>query len=102
MKIRAWIQMGVERRETVIEIPDEEFEAGKKCDAEQRVPALGFWLEAYVVDWLHAQYGWGWSGAGFEEDLGFMEGSDTGGNEQLVVTSDSSIPNTKAIRLDET
>ncbi len=102
MQVQAWIQLGVERRETVIEIPDEEFEAGKKWVAEQPGRFLECWLEEYVFDWLYVQYGWGWSGAGLENDFGFMEGDEFGGYGSLGVTSDSSIPNTKAIRLDET
>lgn len=89
MKVKAWIQMGVERRETVIEIPEEELGNRQTQDLEQG-------LEDYVLDWLRTQYGWGWSGAGFDIDFAFMEGMKDG---SLVVTGNSSVPNTVAVRL---
>jgi len=60
---------------------------------------LEAWLEEYVHDWLFAQYGWGWSGAGFDNNFSCLEGSDFGGFGALAVTSASSIPNTKVRRL---
>lgn len=97
MKLTAWIQMGVERRETTIEIPEDELEAGAKWIAEDPRRSLEIWLEGYVLDWMNSTYGWGWSGEGIRNDFGFMEASDPGG---LVVTSDISVPNTRASRLD--
>ncbi len=99
VEIRAWIQLGSERRETVIEIPQDEFDGGKRWASEEPNRSLDAWLENYVLDWLHAQYGWGWSGAGYENDFGFMQGSDMGGHGGLAVTQESSIPNTRAWRL---
>ncbi len=99
MQVQAWIQMGCERRDTVIEIPDDEFEVGKNRVAELPGRCLEVWLEEYVRDWLFAQYGWGWSGAGYENDYGGLEGCEFGGWGALSVTSDSSIPNTKVRRL---
>lgn len=97
MEINAWIQMGSERRETTIVIPEEEFESVKEA-AEEGGLCLESRLEEYVKDWLFAQYGWGWSGAGFEVGCGFMENFESGGAGCFAVTSRSSIPNTKAIR----
>ena len=91
VRIKAWIQMGTERRETVIEIPREEFEGGVRHVEKEPYKCLEGGLEAYVLDWVNAQYGWGWSGCGIENDFGFMEGCDPG---SLAVTSDSSVPNT--------
>ena len=92
MQVQAWMQMGCERRETVIEIPDEEYQAALKvpCYTEVR-------LEEYVRQWMECEVGWGWSGGGFENDFGCMEGSEGAG---LAAVSDSAIPNTRAMRLD--
>ena len=92
--IRVWILMGTERRETVIEIPREEFESGVSWVAAEPGRSLEAWIEPYLWDWLYVQYGWGWSGAGFENDYSCMEGAHDGGYQGLSVTRDSSIPNT--------
>ena len=52
-------------------------------------------LEGYVLDWMQFQYGWGWSGQGFENDFSFMEGDD---GSCYVVTHESAIPNTTVLR----
>ena len=91
MKVKAWLQMGVERRETVIEIPVDEYRAGQQVTED-----MEGWLEEYVREWIEHQFGWGWSGGGYEVDLGFLEGSDGAG---LCVVADSAIPNTRAVRL---
>ena len=93
MQVTAWVQLGVERRETVIEIPDEEYQRGKKVTAGD----MECWLEECVRHWMEHQLGWGWSGGGYENDFGWMEGSDGAG---LCVVADSAIPNTRAVRLD--
>ena len=80
MTVVAWIQMGSERRETVIEIP-----LGEPRDEGS--------LEELVHDWMQHQYGWGWSGCGYENDFSFMEGSD---GASFVVTDECSIPNTQS------
>ncbi|MFC1530671.1 hypothetical protein ACFL5T_00195 [Gemmatimonadota bacterium] len=100
MKIIAWINMGVERRETVIEIPDAQYEAQKERIREDPNCSLEAWLEEYVFDWLYAQFGWGWSGGEYENNFGFMENALNGGSGSLVTTAISSIPNTRAYRLD--
>jgi hypothetical protein len=97
MKLTAWIQMGVERRETTIEISDEELEAGKKWIAEDPSHCMEGWLEDFVLDWIAYTYGWGWSCGEIHNDFGFMEASD---GVSLVITSERSIPNTRAFRLD--
>ncbi len=45
MRILAWVQIGVERRETMIEIPIDEYEGGKKWAAEPG-RSLEDWIEA--------------------------------------------------------
>ena len=91
MEIKAFIQMGTERRETIIAIPDEEFQGGVSWVEGSPKRSLECWLEEYVTEWLQHQYGWGWSGAGFDNDFTFMEGSDGAG---LAVVAESGIPNT--------
>lgn len=97
MKIEAFIQMGAERRETVIEISKEEVENGRAWCKEEPGRSFEGWLERYVIDWLHAQYGWGWSGGGYTNDFACMEGEASGGYGALAVTSESSIPNTERV-----
>jgi hypothetical protein len=99
MIIKAWIQMGNERRQTTIEIPDDEFKAGIRWASEDSIRSPEAWLEEYVLDWLTVQYGWGWSGAGHENDFSLMEGQPDGGFGALHVTADSSIPNTRSSRV---
>ena len=95
MEIKAFVQMGVERRETVIEIPDEEVEAGRRYCASNEQSMEG-WLEHYVHEWAETQTGWGWSGGGFDIDFGHLEGADSVGS---VAVSKSGVPNTKRIRV---
>ena len=91
-KIRAWMQLGVERRETVIEIPDEEYAAGRRLG-----PDLEVWIEELVLEWIRNTYGWGWSGEGYVNDFGFLEHDrPTSG---VCTVADSAEPNTVAIRL---
>lgn len=86
-RIKAWIQMGTERRETVIEVPHEEFDSVvEKANGDLEIS-----MEGYVQDWIPTQYGWGWSGCGIENDFSFMEGSNS---SSFAVTRTSSIPNT--------
>lgn len=91
MKVKAWLQIGIERRETIIDIPDDELRKVARQDG-----SLESAIEGYVIDWMQHQYGWGWSGGGIENDFGHMEGSDAVG---YVVTRESSIPHTRAIRM---
>ncbi len=93
MKIKAWMQIGVERRETVIEIPDEEYRRGQRV-----APCMEAWLEEIVFQWLECQYGWGWSGAGQQNDYGALEGSEALAGLCVVANSAA---NTRAIRLDQ-
>lgn len=89
MRIKAWMRGGKERRETVIEIPPKEARAGHLS---ARNPAdLEAWLEKYVFQWIECQFGWGWSGGGFENDFSCMEGP---GGAGLCVVSESAVPNT--------
>ena len=81
--IRAWIQMGVERRETTIEVSYAE--PGTMLDNH---------IEELVHDWIIHQYGWGWEGDGDEVDNGIMEGAEGTG---FGAVFDSGIPNTERI-----
>jgi hypothetical protein len=87
MKVKAWIQMGCERRETTFVITARELD---------RVPPeeLDYYVEEAVIEWIQCRYGWGWSYDGLDEDFGFMEDSE-GCN--LVVVDDELNPNTRRI-----
>ena len=97
MEIKAWMQLGVERRETVIEISDEEMEGFERWAGEDPGRCFETWVWNYVQDWLFVQFGFGWQGGSYQEDLSRNEGNPDG---VLSVTSESSIPNTVRIRLD--
>ncbi len=97
MEIRAWMQMAAERRETRIEISDQEMESLEEWVRERPRNSLERALWRYVEDWLSTQYGYGWEGGGEGEDLSANEGMPDG---VLAVTSESSVPNTVRIRLD--
>ena len=90
MKIKAFVQMGVERRETVILVPDEEVRAGEK-HCQENGQSMEGWLEHYVLEWAETQRGWGWSGGGFDIDFAHLEGADSVGS---VAVSKSAMPNT--------
>ena len=83
------MQMGTERRETKFDIPADEFQGG--VDRCREGGDLDSWIEEYVFQWIECQFGWGWSGGGFENDFSCMEGSEGVG---LWVVSDSAVPNT--------
>ena len=94
MKIKAWVQMGVERRETVIEIPEEQVQAGREyCAAHGE--SMECWYEELVLKWAETQRGWGWSGDGWHVDFTHLEGK---GGEGTVVVEESAIPSTRVIR----
>ena len=99
MIINAWIQMGSERRETTIEIPDDEFKSGIRSVSDDSRGSLEQWLEEYLLDWLAVQCGCGWSGAGYENDFSFIRGQTNDGFGALRVTADSSTPNTRSSRV---
>ncbi len=99
MELKAWIQMGVERRETIIELTDEDLEIGKKSVDEDPNRTMDDLFNNYVLDWAFAQFSFGWSGGGFNEEC-FNEGLDMGCYAAFWRTQVSSIPNTRAIRLD--
>jgi len=92
--------MGVERRETLIEISDEEMEGLERWVSKNPRNSLDEVLWDYVQDWLFLQFSFGWEGGGCDggyEDRPRNEGSPDG---SLVVTNKSSVPNTLRIRLD--
>lgn len=86
MKVKAWIQMGGERRVTVFELPEDQVRKDSNG-----IP-LELHIEALVREWLETQFGWGWSGGGWENDFTFMEGSDGVGS---VIIAEEAVPNTR-------
>jgi len=87
IKIRAWIEVGVERRETIIEMPYGEFLGVlQHCHIED-LPM------EYVQDWLPTQYRFGWSWDQHDWDFGYNCG-------MLGATTDSALPGTRAYRVD--
>ena len=65
MKIKAWVQMGCERREVAWEMSEAEIEmAGNDLE--------GF-IEKQVLDWIECRFGWGWSCDLITNDFGFGE-----------------------------
>ena len=87
MEVRAWIQMGCERREVTFAVSEEEI---------QRVGAddLEAYIEEAVLEWIQCRFGWGWSGDEIENDFGFMEDAE-GWN--LVVVGEVLNPRTKRV-----
>ena len=96
--LKAWIQMGVERRETTFQIPDRELVQGRGLLEEEPALEWGDLLERYAADWCRANYSWGWS-----SDLTpssryvYPEGREA---QRFLSVVRSAIPNTRAFRLD--
>ncbi len=89
MEIKAWIQMGCERREVQFAVSEAEVEAvGEE--------GLEAYIEDAVLDWINCRFGWGWVGAGFENDFSFTE--DCAG-PSLVVTKERLNPATRRMRV---
>ena len=62
MKVRAWVQMGCERREVTFDVTEAEIEmAGDDLE--------GF-IEQKVIDWIDCRYGWGLCCALITNDIG--------------------------------
>ena len=99
IRILVWIQMGTERRETILEIPAMNFEMMSECSARGGGTAIDKALEHIVLDWVSVQYGWGWVGAGMSRDYSSNEGCRSGGNGSYDFTCESSIPNTQTFQL---
>ena len=72
MEVKAWMQMGCERREVSFEVPDAEV---------RRLGAAG--LERYIEDraleWIYFRFAWGWSCELIGDDLGYMEDGESSG-----------------------
>lgn len=96
MEIKAFVQMGTERRETIIEITKEHWENFKEACAERGDDLEEEIYQSYIWDWLRFQYGYGWKGAGYERDYSFIQQMANPGH--LVVTKESSLPNTVRMR----
>ena len=83
MKVKAWIQMGCERREVTFDVTDEEIE--RASDHME-----GF-IEDQVLDWIQCRFGWGWSCELIENDFGHMEDGESPG---FVATNEVLNPRT--------
>lgn len=93
-----WVQLGAERRETVVEIPEDEYKARSTSQLVQENGIVGS-IDEIVVDWLYGQFGRGWSTSdGDGANDGFMVAVDHG---FLAITVEQSIPNTRCTRLPE-
>lgn len=96
VECKAFVQMGTERRETIIEIPKEHWENFKEACLENGDDIEEEVYQSYIWDWLRFQYNYGWSGAGYERDYSFLQQMDEASH--LVVTKKSSLPNTVRMR----
>ena len=85
MEVKAWIQMGCERREVTFDVSDEEIE-------EVGMDKLATYIEEAVMDWKYCRYGWGWSCSRFEIDYGINEDSNCA---SFSITSEVLNPRTK-------
>ena len=84
MEIKAWIQMGCERREVTFDVSEADIERV----GEDR---LELYIEDQVQDWIRCRYGWGWSCEMIENDFSFMEDLES---PDLVVTKEVLNPST--------
>ncbi len=83
MEIKAWIQMGCERREVSFDVSEAEIvEVGDDLES---------FIEEQVLDWMQCRFGWGWSCELIENDFGHMEDGESPG---LVVTDEVLNPRT--------
>ena len=83
MEVKAWIQMGCERREVRFDVSEAEIErVGKNLE--------GF-IEEQVLDWIGCRFGWGWSCELIQNDFGFMED----GEGQMFVVDEVLNPRTE-------
>lgn len=96
VECKAFVQLGTERRETIIEIPKEQWENFKQACAEHGDDLDEEIYQGYIWDWLRFQYSYGWNGGGYEQDYSFLQTMSDPGS--LAVTRASSIPNTVRVR----
>ena len=87
MEIKAWIQMGCERRDVTFDVSEAEIERV----GEGR---LEMCIEEQVLDWIQCRYGWGWTCELIKNDFSFMEDNES---PSLVLTDE--VLNTRTERL---
>ena len=87
MEVKAWIQMGCERREVTFDVSEAEIETvGDDLE--------GF-IEDQVLDWMQCRFGWGWSCDLIENDFGHMEDGES--PPGLVATNEVLNPRTERV-----
>jgi len=87
MEVKAWIQMGCERREVTFDVSEAEFERVGEG-------GLEMYIEEAVLDWIQCRYGWGWTCGVIENDYGLLEDDNS---PSLGVTMEVLNPCTKRI-----
>ena len=87
LTVKAWIQMGCERREVRFEVSTKEIE-------EVGLGGLEAYIEDVVEDWTRCRFGWGWSCEGFQNDFSFLE---DGESASLVDTNEVLNPRTRRV-----
>ena len=87
MKIKAWIQMGCERREVTFDVSEAEIERVGE-------DGLEMYIEEAVLDWISSRYGWGWSCDFMTNDFSFMEDNES---PSLVMTNEVLNPRTERV-----
>ena len=85
MEVKAWIQMGCERREVTFDVSDAEIQ-------EVGAEGLEMYIEEAVLDWIQCRFGWGWSCDLISNDFAFLEDGESAG---LVVTNEVLNPRTE-------
>ena len=85
MEIKAWIQMGCERREVTFDVSEAEIERVGE-------DGLEMYIEDQVLDWMRCRYGWGWTCQLIKNDFSFMEDNES---PSLVVTNEVLNPRTE-------
>ena len=85
MEIKAWIQMGCERREVTFDVSEAEIEMIGEG-------GLEMYIEEQVLDWIQCRYGWGWSCDFMTNDFSFLEDMNS---PSLVVTEEILNPRTE-------
>ncbi len=87
MEIKAWIQMGCERREVTYDVSEAEIERVGE-------DGLEMYIEEQVLDWMRCRYGWGWPCNLMANDFSFMEDTES---PSLEVTNEVLNPRTERL-----
>jgi hypothetical protein len=87
VKVKAWMQMGCERREVTFEVTAAEM-------AKVGEDGLEMDIEETVLDWIHSRYGWGWSCDRMTKDFSSHEDLNS---PSLCVTEEILNPRTKRL-----